>query len=488
MALRVGSNLALGGEAMRRRPRGLKSRCYQTIARVATLTWLTLSVGLLVVADRETTATFDRSLREIAATILSFSSHELLELRSEGGRAAAQRVDHGNESDLVYQVWNSDGALAYRSVMAPDVPLTPGAPGFGSAELHGASFRTFTAWNDAHTFQIRIAAPLAQRNAYFHFLSVGLSLALLATLLAFIALVRHQLNRSFAPLEATARLLATKSTDDLSAIETPRELPEIAPVIDAFNKLMTRVDRSVRQERRFADDAAHALRTPLSSLKILVTNVQRAVDEGARREALGMMDGVIERSAALVDQLLRLARIDRQPSGINLMETIDLTQMAQAIVDEFTPLATKRGLTVRRAGLNRAVWVRGNQSTLSVALRSLVENAVSFVPQFGTILVEVIHEHASGIAMLRVHDDGPGVERDLQDRVFSLFFKADRSDSANAGLGLPLVARIAQIHHGMAYVGVSPLLGGAMAVIRFPCIDLQGESDARLAALHAAPQ
>lgn len=469
--------------AMRPRPRGLKSRCYKSIARAATLTWLVLSAGLLFVANRETTATFDLALREVAATILNFSGHQLLELHSEGGGTVAQHIDGDEDNGLIYQVWNADGTLAYRSVMAPNAPLTTGTPGFGSAQLDGADFRSFTAWNDAHTFQIRIAAPLERRNAYFIFLSVGLSLALLATFLVFMALVRHQLNRSFAPLETTARLLASKSSDDLSAIDTPSELPEIAPVIDAFNKLMTRVDRSVRQERRFADDAAHALRTPLSSLKVLVSNAQRAPDESARSEALDIMDGVIERSAALVDQLLRLARIDRQPSGINLLETIDLTLVAQAIVDEFTPLASKRGLTVRRTGVTQGVWVKGNQSTLSVALRSLVENAVSFVPQYGTILVEVVHERASGIAMLRVHDDGPGVEKDLQDRVFSLFFKTDRSDSANAGLGLPLVARIAQIHHGLAYVSVSTLLGGAMAVIRFPCFDSPDESKSGLATL-----
>jgi two-component system, OmpR family, sensor histidine kinase QseC len=446
---------------------GLKGRCYRSIARIAAAIWLILSAALLIVANHQTTAAFDLSLREIASTLLAFSAHELAEIRAEGGPPVAEQLQ--NDADrLIYQVWAKDGSLAYRSGSAPAAPLAS-IPGFGTTTLEGIDLRTFTAWNDEHTFQIQIAASLAERTVYFMALSVGLSLALLLTFVIFMSLVRRQLDRSFRPLEATARLLADKSTDDLSAIGTPKELPEIAPVIDAFNKLMTRVDRSMRQERRFADDAAHALRTPLTSLKILVGNLQRAPTEGARHETLGMINGVIERSSAHVNQLLRLARIDREPNAIDLHERIDLVALAQAVIDEFAALAAERSLYLRRSGSAKSVWIRGNQGTLSLALRSMVENAVSFVQRYGTVLVEVVLDPASNSALLRVHDDGPGVENDLQDRVFSLFFKADRDDTAHAGLGLPLVARIAQIHRGLAYVGVSTLLGGAMAVVRIPC-------------------
>ena len=139
-------------------------------------------------------------------------------------------------------------------------------------------FRSYAAWNQEHTFQIRIAASPNEQDNYFLQLSVGISLALLFTFLSFMGIVKRQLNRSFAPLETTAKLLASKSPDDLSVLETPTELPEIAPVIEAFNSLMVRVEHSMRQERRFANDAAHALRTPLSSLKILMGNVQRATE------------------------------------------------------------------------------------------------------------------------------------------------------------------------------------------------------------------
>lgn len=445
---------------------GLKSRCYRSIARLAAAIWLLLSALLLIVADRQTTATFDQSLREIAGTLLAFSGHELAEIHAEGRPPIAEQLQADGDH-LIYQVWGSDGTLAYRNAFAPATPLAS-APGFGTTSFGGSDLRTFTAWNDAHTFQIQIASSLAERTVYFMALSVGLSLALLLSFVIFMSLVRLQLDRSFRPLEATARLLADKSTDDLSAIGTPEELPEIAPVIDAFNKLMTRVDRSMRQERRFADDAAHALRTPLTSLKILVGNLQRAPDDAARGEALGMINGVIERSSAHVNQLLRLARIDREPNAIDLHERIDLVALAQAVIDEFAALAAERSLYIRRSGSAKSIWIRGNEGTLSLALRSMVENAVSFVQRYGTVLVEVVLDPASDSALLRVHDDGPGVENDLQDRVFSLFFKADRSDTAHAGLGLPLVARIAQIHKGLAYVGVSTLLGGAMAVIRLP--------------------
>jgi signal transduction histidine kinase len=455
---------------------GLKSRCYDSIARLAAIAWVVLSIGLFLVADRQSTAMLDRALRETAMTILAFSAHELAEIRTAGGPRLDIGPDDERDRELVYQVLNADGTLAYRSAAAPTRVFAADVPGFSTLAIDGVGHRTFTAWNPQRTFQIRIGTPYYRRDAHVLSLSAGLSLALLVTFAILLFLVRRQLDRSFSPLESTARLLAEKTPADLSAIASPRELPEIAPMIEAFNKLMSRVDRSHRQERRFADDAAHALRTPLSSLRLLVGNLRVAGDGPARSEALGLMDTVIQRSSEVVDQLLRLARFDCEPSAVDLSERVELAELAKAVIEDCAPMAAERKLLVRAAGAPGSVWVSGNRAMLAVALRSIVENALSFAPEYGTVLVEVVHDRAAAAAMVRVHDDGPGVERDLQDRVFSLFFKVDRSDSTHPGLGLPLVARIAQIHGGLAYLGVSAMLGGAMAVVRLPCPSAPADS------------
>ena len=262
--------------------RSLKSRCFASLARLGAVIWLVLSICLIVLAERQSTAMFDRILRETGLTILAFSDHELAEIRTGGGPRPADDVDKEDDDSFLYQVWNTDGTLAYRSASAPDTALSSGVPGFESTKINGVAHRAFTAWNPQHTFQVRIAMLPDRQNVFFILLSAALSLALMATFLAFLFLVRRQLDRSFSPLESTARLLADKTTGDLSAIETPTELPEIGPVIEAFNGLMSRVDRSNRQERRFANDAAHALRTPFSSLKILVRNLHVAKDETER--------------------------------------------------------------------------------------------------------------------------------------------------------------------------------------------------------------
>lgn len=458
---------ALGTLGVPAAAQGLKSRCFRGIALGALATWVLLSIVLLFVADRETNRIFDRALREVAATILSFNEHELEEIGTGIAPRADERIDPDDDA-LVYQVWSIAGHLAYRSASAPDTPLTQGTPGYGRETWQGAEFRSLTTWNNAHTYQIRIAAPTKNSRSHFLLLSVGISAALLLALLGLMILVRRQLNRSFAPLEATAMSLATKSANDLSAIDPPRELPEVGPIFEEFNKLMTRVDRSVRQERRYANDAAHALRTPLSSLKILLTNVQTAPDDDERSETLAVMDGVIDRSARLIDQLLRLARVDRDPEGIDLEESVDLTQLAQVVIHDVSPLASRRDLSVKRVGSTQGVWVRGNREILGLALRSLVENAVSFVDHNGIVLVEVMHEARSNLAWVRVHDDGPGVESKLWDDDGSATVTGVRSGSAHAGLGLPIVARVAEIHGGSAYIGASALLGGAMAAIGLP--------------------
>lgn len=456
-------------------PRGLKSRCLRSIALCALGTWLLLSITLLFVADRENSRSIDRALREMAQTILSFNEHGFEEVRTGPAPRADERIDPDDDGALIYQVWSVDGHLAYRSASAKDAPLTRGTPGYGRETWQGEEFRSFTTWNDAHTYQIRISAPTKKSRSHLHFLSVGVSAALLLAFSAFVILVQGQLKRSLAPLNATALSLATKSANDLSAIDPPRELPEVGLVFEEFNKFMTRVHRSVRQERRYANDAAHALRTPLSSLKILLTNVHTAPDDDERSETLAVMDDVIDRSARLVDQLLRLARIDRDPDGIDLEECVDLTQLAQVVIHDVSPLASRQDLMVKQVGATRDVWVRGNREILGLALSSLVENAVSFVEPNGIIVVEIVHESRSNLAWVRVHDDGPGVESKRRDEDCPATVTAMRPGSAHAQLGLPIVARVAEIHGGSAYIGASALLGG-MAAIGLPgCIACERE-------------
>ncbi|MBX3626006.1 MAG: sensor histidine kinase N-terminal domain-containing protein [Rhizobacter sp.] len=450
-------------------PRSLKYRCLRSIALVSGLTWLVVTLTIVALARHESDAMFDASLRELAHMALAFADHELAEIQRTGGGDVSDDTDEVFSDKIVYQVWQQGGVLGYRSANAPaQTPLAPGAAGFGDTVLDGQPLRTYNTWNRDRSFQIQMAASPERHQHYGLWVSLALCIGMLSALCVFLLLIRRQLDQAFAPLNDTAEALAGKSAADLSPVELDGQPAELAPVIGAFNGLMRRMSQTLRYEQRFTSDAAHELRTPLSGLKILVRNAQRARSAEERREALQQMDVAIDRSTTLIGQLLALARYDRDPSQFALHETVDLWELATSVWAGVAPLAEEKGIRLHWSPGRPLVSVRGNHDALAVVLRNLIENALVHTPPGGEVLIEAVAEAGDGQAQWLVHDSGPGVPPKMRERVFARFVRVDRSSAPGAGLGLAIVKRIVEIHGGSVVIGESPRLGGALVTLRLP--------------------
>lgn len=452
-------------------PESLKLRCMRSIALVSACVWLVITAAIVAVAKHEADAMFDQSLREFAHMALAFADHELAEIREAGEGDVSDDVDAQFSDKIVYQVWQPGPALAYRSANAPsDRPLVASAgAGFGDIVLDGHPFRTYTAWNLEHSFQIQMAANTERRQHYGLSVSLALCVGLLGALGVFLLLIRRQIDQAFAPLSETAEALGHKSAADLSPVSLQGQPAELAPVIRAFNGLLRRVGDALRHEQRFTSDAAHELRTPLSGLKILVRNAQRARSQAEREEALQQMDVAIDRSTGLIGQLLALARYDRDAAQLNLDESVDLWQLASRVWDDgVAALADERGIKVQWNPGRPLASVRGNHDALAVVLRNLLENALLHTPAGGQVVIEGHADSAQHMALWQVHDSGPGVPPEMRERVFARFYRLERNTSPGAGLGLAIVQRIVELHGGTVEIGASPRLGGALVTLRLP--------------------
>ena len=370
-------------------PRSLRYRCLRSIGLVSGLTWLAVTLAIVGFAKHEADAMFDSSLRELAHMALAFADHELAEIQSAGGGNVSDDVDEAFSGKIIYQVWLRNRVLGYRSAAAPaDAPLADGPAGFGETVLNGRTLRTYSAWNRDHSFQIQMAADPSRAENYGWSVSMALCIGMLSALSLFLLLIRQQIDQAFAPLNDTAEALGRKTVADLSPVNAEGQIAELTPVIRAFNGLMARVGQSLRHEQRFTSDAAHEMRTPLSGLKILVRNAQRARSEAERGEALAQMDVAIDRSTALIDQLLALARYDREPARLVLSEPVDLWQLAAQVWEGLAPLAKEKGIRLHWCFGQATVSVRGNHDALAVVLRNLLENALRHAPVGGEVRVE----------------------------------------------------------------------------------------------------
>jgi signal transduction histidine kinase len=280
----------------------------------------------------------------------------------------------------------------------------------------------------------------------------GLSGALmLALLLADIVIVRRALE----PIVRASDMAGDVSPSRIDLrLPTARMPREIVPLVEAVNQAFDRLEQGFRAQRDLTADVAHELRTPLAVLRMRV----EALGEPAVRDRLLADIDVMSR---LVSQLLSMAELETVVIGPD--DQADLRQACLEAVELLAPLAVERGKAIELVGAAGPVRVHGRSDLLFQAVRNLVENAITHAPGGTTVTVEV---EAAGV--VKVLDRGPGVPAALKGRLFERFWKGRRKDraavGAGAGLGLSIVARIADQHGGAVSVEDRP---GGGAVFSF---------------------
>ena len=196
---------------------------------------------------------------------------------------------------------------------------------------------------------------------------------------------------------------------------------------------------------------------------MLTAQIERLGD----RKAAAELSGGVMRMTRVVQQLMRVAELESL--AIPPEATADLHAVAVDVAAMLAPLAVKSGKSIAVVGRARPLAVHGHAELLGHALRNLVENALAHTPQGTTVEIEVAagDPREGGVPAFKVRDRGEGVPPENRDRIFQRFWRADRKRADGAGLGLAIVARIADLHGAEISVGDAPG-GGAEFIIRLP--------------------
>ncbi|MCW2777080.1 MAG: integral rane sensor signal transduction histidine kinase [Frankiales bacterium] len=293
-------------------------------------------------------------------------------------------------------------------------------------------------------------------------LLAGLSVAGPLLLLLLAGVVARSVHAALRPVEELAL-----AADRISAAEdTGRRLPhvegddEVAHLWRTLDAMLARLAVAFARERAFVDDASHELRTPLAvlrgELELALSDLDdRAGVEQSLRAALGEA----ERLGRLAEDLLQLAR--ERAGVVRGRDDVDLPALLGRTVDRLGP-ATGLALTVEGPPLHLA----GDADRLERALSNLVVNAA----QAGASRAVLSAAGDGAHVVLAVDDDGPGFPAGFAEVAFGRFTRADvaRTSGTGAGLGLALVAAVAQAAGGTASAGRSERLGGAVVRMELP--------------------
>jgi two-component system phosphate regulon sensor histidine kinase PhoR len=173
----------------------------------------------------------------------------------------------------------------------------------------------------------------------------------------------------------------------------------------------------------------------------------------------------VEHMTRLVNQLLELTKAESGQLQLARVPT-DLAELARATLRRFEPRAASKGIALTVQVAPELPPVACDPERIGQVLANLLDNALKFTPAGGQITVEIAA--ASGEAIVRVRDTGPGIPADELDRVFERFFKGDRARSGGgSGLGLAIVKHLVQLHGGRVWAE-SPPGGGAIVGFALP--------------------
>lgn len=426
------------------RRRSLRWRLLAAVSAAVLLIFLLTGVLSYFRAQHEAEELMDGALAQTARMLLALvkdNEEQLpeIERRLETVRGAADNI---YEPPLEFQMGLGDGTILARSDNAPSLPIL-GIAGYSDIVRDKESWRLLNVISADGRYRVQVSQAIALRDQAALEVASRTVWPLGVILPLLLVLIYLSIRSGLRPLDRLAADVAARSPDNLAALSRQDMPTEAGPLVVAINRLFGRVGRTLENERQFTADAAHELRTPLAALKIQSQVARMAEDSAMREHALKQIENGVDRAGHLVDQLLRLARLD----PLQKMDTPTAVPVGPLVHEVLESVCNAHPEAERRYSENlpRGVAaVRGDAELLRIALRNLMENAVRYTRPGDAIRVEA--ENAGQRINLLIRDTGPGVNADELARLGERFFRSRDNRAEGSGLGLAIVARIAELH------------------------------------------
>lgn len=433
----------------------LQRRLVYGLTLGVTLLWLLAAAVSGMVVQHELNKTFDNAMQETAQRILPLA---VLDILNREDTTTSQRVAPLNtQADgYSYQVSDSQGIVLLQSGGA-DLTLFDSQPmqGFKSSTTH----RLFGASALRDTLFLQIAEPLAHRRVAVIEAAIALLLPLLFLIPFSLMGIWLFVRFSLSSVQSYRYAIEARGAGNLSAIHVEKLPSEISPIADAVNRLMERLRHALEAERRFAENSAHELRTPLASALAQVQRLAHDVPPGPLQVRTHQIEASLQALSRLSEKLMQLAKAE----GGGLLSEVpqDLGMLLTHVVHDLRRNATD---TVRLAlPLSEPVLSLIDPDAFAILVRNLIENALKHGSPHSPVEISL-----SSAARLTVVNAGSVVASDELAKLTQRFVRGDHR-ALGFGLGLAIAATIA---HGVGaeLIFASPATGrtnGFEAVVQF---------------------
>lgn len=356
-------------------------------------------------------------------------------------------------ANAAFAISDADGKVLNGEAWLAGLAPTTAEPEFHSEENGGITWRIVRQRQQTVLGEVVVAladgSDPRQQWARSILFKVLLPNLVLVTAAAFA--VRWAVQRALKPLLDLREAVERRSPRDLSSIDEDASPEEVRPLVNSLNRLFGLVNAQAESQRRFIADAAHQLRTPLAGLQAQVEAWAQAAHiagpgDGTvrlRTEQVNKLRGATRRTSQLANQLLALSRADARSMQAQPMQRVELKGLCEAMLETHLDAATAKRIDL---GLDaQSVQVMGHEWLLRELLANLVDNAVKYTPEGGTVTIRC-GRRPDG-AFLEVEDDGPGIVPAERQRVLERFYRVQGTQGEGNGLGLAIADEIARVHH-----------------------------------------
>ncbi len=236
---------------------------------------------------------------------------------------------------------------------------------------------------------------------------------------------------------------------------------------------VTKLRKLENVRREFVANVSHELKTPLTSIKGFV----EALLDGAvsnkkqARSFLQIIARQVERLNAIIEDLLRLSRLEQEQEKEENMKVHSLEDIVSSAVEVCKIKAEEKKISLSLECSDKRLFFRCNSSLIEHAIVNLIDNAVKYSPEGGDVRIKCFR--SGGDVVVEVSDNGPGIEREHLPRIFERFYRVDKARSrkmGGTGLGLAIVKHIVEIHKGKVKVDSTPGEGSRF-ILLFPGIE-----------------
>lgn len=433
----------------------LGTQLVMALSAVVIVVGLVHAAGSYVVSSAATNALLDTRLSDVAIRLAA----GMADIISKAPEPGVQRPQ-----DLQIQIWSGDETIPSRATDPSILFNRVAQPGFSQQQAGGDAWRVFTVHSANRIVEVGQRQKVREAVVRDAALTTLWPTVLLMPLMwvAVIVVVRASMRR----VDRLENEVKALDVNRLTPISTERVPTDLLPFVDSINSLTARLGRMIESEKKFIADAAHELRSPITALQLQADNLRHSIYP-VNVERFEELRGGIIRSAYLVSQMLSLARADTRASAAQL-EDVDVREVVTDVIAANLPIAMARNIDLGVAHLDDAV-VRATKTDVQVVVKNLVENALRYGIEGGTVDLRVVANET--MVSIEVIDDGPGIAPELQERVFERFVRVGSGNVEGTGLGLAIVRATLAKYGGRCGVSSrSDGRSGLVARTEFPLV------------------